>query len=436
MMESLRVLADVWMPLLITHMIEISLFIALVWFTDRVVSLSTGVRYVLWLLALIKVCIPPLIFISPLGITKDIISESEAVAPLALDVLKFGSITAEIVAEHQIGMPVIFGVWLSATMFMASIVVLSNIRMHRRLQGGRLITSAIPELSASAWPPRLQVFSLVSIRASLLIGPLRPRLYLPDDWSKWTSEQRRSILAHELAHYHNRDLWVLGVQTLALIVFPLNPFIWLLNSKLSHIREIRCDETAARSTQISPTEYAKMLCACLERRPHRILPVTAGSFFSRNTSAVFSRIHHLLQMPNRKTVSRPRHMVVVATVALAVIPLSMKFSGADPPLSSEPDAVTESEQSVVFEIHHSDGTPMKVVVIDSDGTEGKTYDVPDGVNAKLVVSKLDAELKKQGGNKQSSILFVPPIEQAPRSPKSPVKVKPAPPSVPPSPPSL
>ena len=58
-MDLLIYLAEAWWPLYAVHFVEVSLFILLVWAVDRWMSLDTRLRYVLYLLALAKVFVPP-----------------------------------------------------------------------------------------------------------------------------------------------------------------------------------------------------------------------------------------------------------------------------------------------------------------------------------------------------------------------------------------
>lgn len=62
-MNTLIHLAETWWPLYAVHMVEVSLFILLVWAVDRWLTLETRLRYALYLLALAKVFVPPVLAI-------------------------------------------------------------------------------------------------------------------------------------------------------------------------------------------------------------------------------------------------------------------------------------------------------------------------------------------------------------------------------------
>ena len=58
-MDALIRLAEAWWPLYAVHFVEVSLFILVIWTVDRWMTLDTRLRYVLYLLALVKVFVPP-----------------------------------------------------------------------------------------------------------------------------------------------------------------------------------------------------------------------------------------------------------------------------------------------------------------------------------------------------------------------------------------
>ena len=63
-MELISRFADAWMPVFLVHMLEVSAFILLVCGVDRLLRLSTRLRYALHLLALAKVFVPPVLSLS------------------------------------------------------------------------------------------------------------------------------------------------------------------------------------------------------------------------------------------------------------------------------------------------------------------------------------------------------------------------------------
>jgi len=318
-MQALTAIADLWLRLFSLHMFEISLFIGIVWVLDRCLRMSARVRYGLWLLALVKVFVPP-VFSLPASLPEAL--PVQFLAPATI-------LTSPSVPETgnlNIALPV-FGIWLFSVCVMIGLVVAQNINLRRRLRGAKLAPMFDSPASGRASAHEFQILEAKTIRAPILLGFFRPRLYLPAEYRTWPAVQLASILAHETAHLRSRDLWVLVPQTLALTLFGLNPLVWLLHARLTHLREIRCDLMAIRDVEISPLDYSKMLVAFLEKQSWPLLPAAAGSYFSESRPSISSRLHHLLNLKEveMKPLS-PWHYLLASLIALAILPLSWQCS--------------------------------------------------------------------------------------------------------------
>ncbi|GEM_PF-1153789 len=344
-MEPIRHFADAYMPLFGLHTLEVSAFILLVWAVDRRLRLDTRLRYGLWLLALVKVFVPP-IFLLP----------APPPAPVALPepvlVEPFASASSQVVEKPALfSLPLSFlGLWVASVLVMAAITVYQNLALRRRLRhatplthpllpsetengrNGEPVKNPLPaspflRFSASAPipAPRLRVFSAATISAPVLVGFRRPRLYLPEGWAAWPEDQLRGILAHELAHLRARDPYVLVLQTLALVLFGLNPLVWVMYTRLTHLRELRCDEAALEQTGIDPVAYSRLLYAFVESQARRPRLAVTGTYFLENHHAILMRLQHILNFKEGAMKLRKWwHYLAPALLALAILPLSIQ----------------------------------------------------------------------------------------------------------------
>ena len=77
------------------------------------------------------------------------------------------------------------------------------------------------------------------------IGWRRPLILLPPEWREWTSAERRSVIAHEIAHIrHNDFLFWLFAQSGLLLHF-YHPLVHWLANRLRLEQELAADATAA-----------------------------------------------------------------------------------------------------------------------------------------------------------------------------------------------
>lgn len=72
-------------------------------------------------------------------------------------------------------------------------------------------------------------------------GLFRRTVLLPDEALRWTREQRRLVLMHELGHFRRGDLWTHALGEIACAIHWFNPFVWMLHRHLALEREFACD---------------------------------------------------------------------------------------------------------------------------------------------------------------------------------------------------
>ncbi len=320
-MNLLIYLAEAWWPLYAVHFVEVSLFILLVWAVDRWMTLDTRLRYVLYLLALAKVFVPPfyaiplpefLTFLYPApsyGVLEDI----------SVDPVYYNVVYKVVVPEPPPSLAFyLFCLWGVSVLVWAGVTLWKNAAFHRAL------CSAVPvdlarEAGSLSEARDLKVYAKASLRSPLLVGIVKPRLYLPAHWSSWSSEELRGVVAHELAHRDNRDIWVLIFQGIAMALFCINPLVWLLNRRLTFLRELRCDEAVLRETNLTPAEYGRLLFGFVDKRP-----ALSALYFNERGTALKKRLEYVLNF-KEDYVKRSRwQLAIPILIGLAIVPFSIR----------------------------------------------------------------------------------------------------------------
>ena len=224
-MDAIRGIVDSWMPVFVLHMVEVSLFVLLVWGVDRFLKLPTRVRHLLWTLALAKTFIPPVFCV-----LDPVLEALPGYGAAGLLVPSAG------IAQEPAGSvaPLLLpGAWASSVLVLTGAVLWRNVSLRRRLRAGTITpvrSRAIHRLLVGC---RLEVYAASAIQSPMLVGLMHPRLYLPDTWRSWPDAHLKVIISHEANHVQNRDQFVLLLQTVSVILFGLSPLVWLMHRRLA-----------------------------------------------------------------------------------------------------------------------------------------------------------------------------------------------------------
>ncbi len=122
-----------------------------------------------------------------------------------------------------------------------------------------------------------------SLATAATIGWRRPLLLLPNNWMTWTAEQRRAVLAHEIAHARSRDFLMLFFGQLAVMLHFYHPLLhWLMN-RLRLEQELAADAAAA-SVSGGQWRYLTTIAELALHQQNRSLLWPARSFLPTQTT--------------------------------------------------------------------------------------------------------------------------------------------------------
>lgn len=339
-MAWLNDLAQNWWPLFALHMVEVSLFVLLIAGVERLLNLNVAMRYTLWLLALVKIFIPPFLTL-PAALPENI-----STAFLLPDLVTTG---ATLVRDAAFNLhSLLFGVWLASAALVFGLMVKRHLSLRQRLQAATPIAPLLAHCEA---------FEASAITSPVLTGLLRTRLYLPQDWRTWPQQQLQSVLQHEAAHLRSRDLWTLGLENVALVLFGLNPLVWLVRRRLTYLRELRCDLAAISESGMSALDYSKLLYAFAQRQTRPAPAMMAnGIAFAAQHSTLYQRLQHLLtrKEPEMKTRKFTR---VLLLGLLGVAMLMFSWQCSEPPLQSHDVAVSSENGNSTVTAQEFDQPP-------------------------------------------------------------------------------
>ncbi len=210
------------------------------------------------------------------------------------------------------------------------------------------------------WPVGLSEASEIATPAT--IGWRRPVVILPIDWRDWDTEERRAVLAHELAHVQRGDFAAGVVAQIALAMQFYHPLAHWLSARLRLEQELAADAWGARLSGGRSTYLAAL--ARMALRLDGRSPAWPARAFLPSRDTFVRRIQMLKESRNLGQVALPKSTRLVTVGAMAA--LGLIVAGLRGPVGEAPAL--------------AQGQPGKADAVES---HDMTY-VPEG--ARMVVS--------------------------------------------------
>ncbi len=254
-----------------------------------------------------------------------------------------------------VGAPAEMG-WPQATVLawlalIAGALAVATLAGHRILRFRRLLRHAAPapaplrdrvsQLAARVGLRRAPEVRLLPARVPPMLWPSRsgPLLLMPEGLlPKLTSEERDTLLVHELAHVRRRDHWVRLLELAVTVVFWWYPVTWWVRRALRRAEERCCDEWVLRLMPTSAQAYAEGLLKSLDHVAGEPDPLPVGASGAGPVHDLETRLKEILMM------TRPTpHLGAPARVALsvvAVLGLAVFPTRAQSPTPGAEDEVT------------------------------------------------------------------------------------------------
>lgn len=213
-------------------------------------------------------------------------------------------------------------------------------------------------------------------------------------------QERRAVLAHELAHVRRRDHFVRWIEWLACSAFWWNPVTWWARRELRAAEEAACDALGATAAESTPRAYATSLLRVVELLSKPPMPPTpafaSGVASGRNRKALERRFRMLISGKSNVQTPRWMHSVGVAS-AVALLPLGLVYCGfadqADPTALEEPPEIAASapdRETQETEEGLSEAAEWKLMVDAMRNRSGPTYWILGSTNSRGPYSLVDA----------------------------------------------
>ncbi len=221
-------------------------------------------------------------------------------------------------------LPWIDSVWLTGVLLLMLRAMCGWWWLQRLRRAARVAVPASVEASFLHVARQLSMGRRVALRISdevispLAIGVWHATVILPvSAILQLAPAQLEAVLAHELAHIRRWDFLCNLLQTSIECLLFFHPAIWWISRRSRDLREICCDEVAARSVK-DPLIYAEALLRLEERRSENLH--LAMALKGRNGSLLI-RVRQILGegMTMESTTTSGLRMAILGAVVFALL---------------------------------------------------------------------------------------------------------------------
>src|SRR5439155_3419591 len=290
-------------------------------------------RYLLWIVVLLK-CIVPAVVLVPMPVLDRVVEQAALVtrqaSPGGRDAQAGGTALQRLVS-HSRGQasPAVWppldlrtglvAVWGAGAVVLLLVVMVKALRIQRDLRRARTLPNMELEceflelVTVLKLRSRPRLCLIRGISQPFVWGVFRGCIYLPQGFAgQGTGQQRRLVIAHELAHVLRWDALANFAQVLIQAIFWFHPLVWWLNRIIRHERENCCDEMAISSLRVDSREYGS---AIVDRLATDFEPASPSSSLAISGRAkdLEDRIKSILR-PNRVFYRRPTGLAVVSVL--------------------------------------------------------------------------------------------------------------------------
>lgn len=143
---------------------------------------------------------------------------------------------------------VVVSVWFAGVLVVLGRLALGTLRMRRITYEAECLTdyhwsALMCRLRAQLdLPIHISLYASEEISMPVTWGIWRPLILLPADSAEWSSEWRRIVLLHELAHIKRRDCLTQMVANWACALYWFHPLVWYAARRVRVERELACDD--------------------------------------------------------------------------------------------------------------------------------------------------------------------------------------------------
>ena len=209
-------------------------------------------------------------------------------------------------------------------------------------------------------PPKFRWVQSDAIGSPALYGIIRPTIIVPTEAiadRKFTKEEWRYILMHEVAHHYHRDLQIRILVEGLNIIYWWNPLVHFLNRQVDEIIEIRADEAVIKDLNSEERiEYLECILKTVKIHPIGKKNIeNVMTFNKEKRSLLYRRGSLILESPaTKKTLFS--NLMIVLMASMLCFSLTTIFEPSSIPADvAEETFMLTRENSFLVKASHKEG---------------------------------------------------------------------------------
>ncbi|MFC1541672.1 M56 family metallopeptidase [Candidatus Latescibacterota bacterium] len=374
-MDALSVFTERLIPHLWAVSWQVSILFLVIWIVERLsFKASSLFRYWLWLIVLIRLCIPlnltlpesiNHLFTEKIGIEipsiQSFVERNEIPDGFGFQELTHSGINentgnfstiepAKSALSEKIS-DVAAKIWLVLFLFIGSLILYRIIRVNRSLNRCEPIKrkdlcSLFGKLKKDMGlnsSVGLYNIDIDNTDMPAVIGILKPRVFLPRTIAEnWQIEDIEPLLLHELAHIKRNDHVVNFLQVFIQIVYFFHPVVWFVNHRIRKLREQLSDDLALHCLGMKNKHYSMSILRVLENSVKQPAFGFIGIGFSERKSFAGERIKRIM---DTNYVNKTK-MTVFSMILVMIIGISGILFSCDYKRENEQTLLVDPEQNI------------------------------------------------------------------------------------------
>lgn len=173
----------------------------------------------------------------------------------------------EVIHYKNNGLAIIALIWLIGIAFFITYFIVSSIKLRKNLDEAILLDD--------------NVWACDNVDSPFVLGVINPKIYLSSSMDK---EHVDYVIMHEKMHMHSKDQLLKYIAFFLLMIYWMNPVIWIAYILFCRDIEFICDENVIKNLDNDARiAYTKALLACsTQKKKLNISPIAFGEIGIKN----------------------------------------------------------------------------------------------------------------------------------------------------------